>query len=501
MKALQRKILILVVSSVLISALFIMMIAFYNYDCIVESDSRQIMQLMCSEKKQTIDEKLLNIKQSVHTLYHFATEQIGEKKDIWSSETNYEEHISRMKALMATTAKYTDGAVSIYYRLNPSIRGDKQGAWLLRSTDGNFIECEMTEISRYDKDDVEHVGWYYLPIANGKETWLNPYYNQNMGEEIISYVIPVIIEGEVLAVVGMDIATSVLYENTKVVTVYDTGYAFLMDSEGGFVYHPEMEENFVAPGFDTQHAYLYEKSLVSVRNHSVEPYHWNGIDKYLTSQKLCNEMIFTVCVTEEELEEPQKRMLKDSVLVILCVMSGFVIVTISFLKAIVKLMYTDTMSKVGNKTAYLECVDTLYKRIKNNEKFIFSVIVIDINDLKKVNDTYGHEYGDILIQNAATVLKTVWDRNCIYRIGGDEFAIVCSDVEKEKIEKQLQTLEEKIGNFNRNKNDDVPFLEMAAGMSSYNYEIDKEYVDVFRRADEAMYENKMMKKNKKRFNN
>ena len=40
-----------------------------------------------------------------------------------------------------------------------------------------------------------------------------------------------------------------------------------------------------------------------------------------------------------------------------------------------------------------------------------------------------------MIQNAATVLKTVWDRNCIYRIGGDEFAIVCSDVEKEKIER------------------------------------------------------------------
>lgn len=74
MKVLQRKILILVVSSILISALFIMSIAFLNYERILESDSRQIMQLMCSEKRQTIDEKLLNIKQSVHTLYHFAAE-------------------------------------------------------------------------------------------------------------------------------------------------------------------------------------------------------------------------------------------------------------------------------------------------------------------------------------------------------------------------------------------------------------------------------------------
>ena len=496
MKVLQRKILILVVSSILISALFIMSIAFFNYERIVASDSRQIMKLMCSEKRQTIDEKLLNIKQSVHTLYHFVEEQMGETKDILSDEANYAEHLSRMEALMATTAKYTDGAVSVYYYLNPSLKGVKQGAWLLCSTDGEFVKSEMTDISQYDKGDVEHVGWYYIPVTNGEETWLNPYFNQNMGEEIISYVIPIILEDEVIGVVGMDISTSVLYENTKAVTVYEAGYAFLMDSEGGFVYHPEMEGDMSTPEFDMQHIYLYEKSLLSAKNHSVEPYHWNGVDKYLTSQKLCNEMIFTVCVTEEELQEPQQNMLLDSVLVILCVMTGYILVTISITKAIVKLMYKDSMTRVGNKAAYMECVDTLYKRMKNNEKFSFSVVVIDINDLKKVNDTYGHEYGDILIQNAAAVLKTVWDRKCIYRIGGDEFAVAYADVEKETIEKQMQKLEEEINNFNQNKNYDVPFLQMAAGMSSYNYETDKEYMDVFRRADEAMYEDKKIKKNK-----
>ena len=496
MKALQRKILILVVSSVLISALFIMTIAFFNYGRIVESDSREIMQLMCSEKRQTIDEKLLNIKQSVHTLYHFAAEQIGKTKDIWSNETNYEEHISRMKALMATTVKYTDGAVSVYYYINPSLKGVKQGAWLLRDVDGEFAECEMTDISQYDKDDVEHVGWYYIPASNKEETWINPYFNQNMGEEIISYVIPVIIEGELIGVVGMDISTSVLYENAKAVTVYDTGYAFLMDSEGGFVYHPEMEGDMDTTEFDTQHAYLYEKSLVSAQNNSVEPYRWNGVDKYLTSQKLFNEMIFTVCVTEEELREPQQKMIIDSVLVILCVMTVYIFVSVSVIKAIVKLMYTDNMTRVGNKAAYVECAEILHKRMKNNEKFSFSVVAIDINDLKKINDTYGHEYGDILIQNAASILRTIWDRKCIYRIGGDEFAVVYADVEKETIEKQMQMLEEEVDKFNRSNNNDRLFLQMAVGMSSYNYETDKEYMDVFRRADEAMYENKKMKKNK-----
>ena len=48
---------------------------------------------------------------------------------------------------------------------------------------------KITDISMYDKNDEEHVGWYYIPVENGKETWINPYFNKNMGVEMISYVI------------------------------------------------------------------------------------------------------------------------------------------------------------------------------------------------------------------------------------------------------------------------------------------------------------------------
>lgn len=239
MRVLQKKILILVISSILISALVVMLIAFSNYNRIVESNLRQIMQLMCSEKRQTIDEKLLNIEQSVHTLYHFTISQVNEANNLWQDEEWFSEHISRMKEVMETTSRYTDGSVSVYYRLDPDIKGPRQGVWLVQNENGDFVEHEMTDISFYKEDDVEHVGWYYIPVANGKETWINPYYNRNMDEEIISYVIPVIIKGKVIGVVGMDISTNLLYENTKNVVVYDSGYAFLMDNEGNFVYHPE----------------------------------------------------------------------------------------------------------------------------------------------------------------------------------------------------------------------------------------------------------------------
>ena len=91
MKLLQRKILVLVISSILISSIVVMVIAFFNYDHIIQSNSGQIMQLMCSEKRQTIDEKLLNIEHSVHEIYHFAVEQIEETKNLWQNEELYED--------------------------------------------------------------------------------------------------------------------------------------------------------------------------------------------------------------------------------------------------------------------------------------------------------------------------------------------------------------------------------------------------------------------------
>ena len=499
MKVLQNKLLILIISSILIPTLVVMAISFSNYSQIIENNSGQIMQLMCSEKKQVINEKLLNIEQSVHTIYHFAIEQYRDTDNLWHNKEQFSEHVSSMRELMETTVKYTDGAVSVYYRLDSAIQGPKQGVWLVQDQNGDYIEHEVTDISLYDKKDIGHIGWYYIPITNGKETWINPYYNKNMDEEIISYVIPIILDEKTIGVVGMDIATNFLYENTKNVTVYDTGYAFLMDNEGEFVYHPEMKENTISEEFNIQHTYLYEKSLLSVENQSVESYRWNDTDKKLTALKLRNGMIFTVCVTEQEIKQPQQKTLIDSVLVILLIMSGFITVTVFLTKVIVRLIYTDALTQVGNKTAYNECVGSLSKRLRDKEKINFLIAVININNLKIVNDTYGHEYGDKLIQSGATILKKVWGSDSTYRVGGDEFVVVCFDMEEECVKERISSFEEAIDCYNRKNNREELHLQMAIGMAVYNSETDKEYIDVFRRADSAMYEDKKQKKAKHGF--
>lgn len=470
-----------------------MVTVFGRYNYLVEEDTSSIMKLVCSDKRQTIDEKLMNIEQSVYTLYHYAMEQIERTDNIWQDDHLYDEHISSIKNLMETTAKYTDGAVTVYYRLAPEIRGPEQGIWMMADENGEFVDCDVTDISKYEKDDVEHVGWYYQPIANRKETWINPYYNKNADLEMISFVIPMFHKDTVIGVIGMDITTELLYENVKSVKVYDTGYAFLMDKEGRFVYHPEMKSSKISDTFNEEHEYIYEKSKLSAERQTVEKYQWSNIGKRLTTQSLKNGMLFSVCITEEEIRQPQQKMLIDSIVIILLIVSLFIAVTLVLLKEIIKLAYTDVLTGLGNSTAYREITDNINKQIIGGEKVDFAVAVIDINNLKKINDTYGHEVGDDLIKDAVSVIKKVWHKN-VYRIGGDEFAVIRINIDSAKIEKEIALFETEQATFRRQNADKVYCLQMAVGTTIFDAQKDEEYVDVFRRADNFMYEDKRLKK-------
>lgn len=150
-KALQNTILKLVISSILISTLLVMIIAIFRYSRFGETNSEQMIQLMCSEKKQLINEKLLNVEQSVNTIYNFIMEQMEDAEILIMNEEDLSKHIDSIKELMQTSVKYTDGAVTVYYRLNPELEGPKQGIWLVRSETGEFVEYDFIRYSSHKR--------------------------------------------------------------------------------------------------------------------------------------------------------------------------------------------------------------------------------------------------------------------------------------------------------------------------------------------------------------
>ncbi len=96
---------------------------------------------------------------------------------------------------------------------------------------------------------------------------------------------------------------------------------------------------------------------------------------------------------------------------------------------------TDFMTLCGNKTAYLRCIEHI------KAAGTTSVVLADINDLKKINDIFGHQAGDEAIVNSGRYLRKIFSKNAAcYRTGGDEFVCILHDWRKEDVEKGIQTL-------------------------------------------------------------
>ena len=149
---------------------------------------------------------------------------------------------------------------------------------------------------------------------------------------------------------------------------------------------------------------------------------------------------------------------------------------------------TDGLTGALNRYSYNEFENEINDKINKKEMEQFSIIVCDINDLKIINDTLGHEAGDNYIIEAKHILSSLF--TCpIYRVGGDEFVIVLQNRDFLQKDYILEKLYDKnLENAINNK------VVISFGVSDYNKNIDSSVADVFNRADSLMYENKKMLK-------
>lgn len=146
----------------------------------------------------------------------------------------------------------------------------------------------------------------------------------------------------------------------------------------------------------------------------------------------------------------------------------------------------DDLTGLYNKGKFNEMKRTLFGKMQT-----LAVFNMDVNNLKQMNDNYGHEAGDRLIRKAAESLKRIEARNIIpFRVGGDEFIVVAIHVDRDAAEKIRKDWEEGLAELNR-KDDDI-YCEIACGFAfgEKGFNMD----EVFAEADRRMYEDKKEKK-------
>lgn len=143
----------------------------------------------------------------------------------------------------------------------------------------------------------------------------------------------------------------------------------------------------------------------------------------------------------------------------------------------------DELTGVKNKHAYAEIEANMNELISKGSISDFAIAVFDLNGLKEVNDTLGHQAGDEYIRKGCNTICRFFKHSPVFRIGGDEFVAIIQGYDY--LNSSTLMLKLKKYNLRNKRKGDVV---VAAGISKYDN--DKKISDIFKRADEAMYINK-----------
>ena len=154
----------------------------------------------------------------------------------------------------------------------------------------------------------------------------------------------------------------------------------------------------------------------------------------------------------------------------------------------------DGLTGLYNHKFFHELLDAEISR-SDRYKYSFSLIMIDIDDFKKINDNYGHQRGDTILEEIASILKSLARRtDSAVRYGGEEFAIILSQTAKEhgrvfadRVVKSIAT--SKFSGFSHDK-----AVTVSAGLSGYPDDA-RTRESLIKKADEALYQAKNMGKN------
>lgn len=155
------------------------------------------------------------------------------------------------------------------------------------------------------------------------------------------------------------------------------------------------------------------------------------------------------------------------------------------LDAVKDIALTDPLTGVKSRHAFRQQEQAMNAAIANGYAGSFAIVVCDLNDLKGINDTYGHEAGDDSIKAASSIVCETFAHSPVFRIGGDEFAVLLRD-------RDFDSRDELMGLFRQRAeaNAGAGDVVVASGLANYRAGDDADMRSVIERADMRMYEDK-----------
>lgn len=498
------------------------------------SSAEQTLHMLCEAGEKNLNSAFEDVEQDVQTISAYVESDLD-----GVSDEKLSAHLDRVSDFFAKVISRTNGIMTYYYRIDPTLSEDVKGFWYVNLDGDGFKEHEVTDITQYDTEDTSQLVWFTVPKVKGESVWLPPYITDNLDVRVISYSIPVYYNKQFVGVIGIELDYSYMAQLVDNITLYENGYAFISDKEGNIVYHPRMDVTTMKVLPEIPKGMDDEDKIIR--------YEYDGVEKMAYCLPLVNGNRLNVSVPLKEINARWHNWIMALVITFAVLLAAFIFIILKYTGKITKplqeltkaakqidegnydthleyngndeigiltrtfnrvtahlknyitdlndLAYADALTSLHNKGAFDIFINNVQTEMNElGSALEFAVCMFDCNNLKTVNDENGHDKGDIYLKETAEVICEVFEHSPVFRIGGDEFAALLLDKDYARRDQLLEAFDAKCAERQAEYEKDWERVDVARGLAVYDPQEDRSVNDVVRRADRLMYENKWTSK-------
>ncbi|MDO4404296.1 MAG: diguanylate cyclase [Atopobiaceae bacterium] len=540
MRSIRTKMTLLIVCVIIVIVTSMSLLSVVFIRNTEQRKSNQLLLLLCETGEKNLDYYFNSVQKSVKKVASFVESDLDGLDD-----EHLEHHMERVRKHFDEMASKTNGVLTYYYRIDPDISQNVKGFWYTDLDGEGFVEHEVTDITQYDTEDTSNLVWFTVPKYKGEAVWLPPYITDNLDKRVISYNVPIYWRGTFVGVVGIEIDYSTMAEQVESIRLYDNGYAYLCDADGNLFFHPRIDVSQLPP----DEVPSVPKSAIG--KSTFIHYTFEGVEKIAAWLPLSNGMRLHVAVPVVETEGDWQRLIWDTMVYASIVLVASSVFTMLYARRITrpleelteaadqvdrgnynfgldydqddevgrltntfkrlaghmqdhiselnKRAYVDALTSVRNKGAYATYLDELQARLDDeNDHVEFAVGVFDCDNLKMINDRYGHEKGDTYLLTACRLICRVFQHSPVFRIGGDEFSVILQGDDLRNKDALAQKFSDTMAEISASADSEWEQVHVSTGVAVYDPQSDRDVNDVLRRADELMYEDKRIRKSRGR---
>lgn len=381
-----------------------------------------------------------------------------------------------------------------------------------------IVKSEVFDIyeSGHDKDE------WFIKAKTENYYWTKPYFWEPWGVTLISYSRKAELNGDYIGVAGSDMFMDDLFQEFQKHKIYKTGSIFLLNQNFDILYHTESNFKNLKTDEGGKYSFIADQIIRDKNNFGIIEFSMNGKDRLIAYRKLSNNWVLAAEPFLEEMYAAQKNL---SVRIFFVLVIG---IAISFLLSVYlgraisipiieltseltqkntellsknaeiesqkkELDYFanyDALTGIPNRRAGILFLNQMVENAYRDKKDL-TIVFIDVNNLKTVNDKFGHKEGDNLIRAVSRyLLENIRETDKLARLGGDEFLLILPDSNEEEAMQILNRIEKKI---ELEKNYHPYPISFSYGYEKYpTYSTNKIDIDDFiKSADMKMYEHKL----------